>query len=71
MSQLKKMQCFSLLIMPHLSGTYCVFKMRKRDRSGKDVRQVRVVKDRHGNVLTKENGVGASWTEYFGELLNE
>ncbi|KAK3539955.1 hypothetical protein QTP70_019596 [Hemibagrus guttatus] len=42
---------------------------RQRDRDGKDV-QVRVIKDRDGRVLTREESVQRRWKEYF-ELMNE
>ncbi|KAK3507342.1 hypothetical protein QTP70_014836 [Hemibagrus guttatus] len=44
---------------------------RQRDRDGKDVQQVRVIKDRDGRVLTSEESVQRRWKEYFGELMNE
>ncbi|KAK3515237.1 hypothetical protein QTP70_012252 [Hemibagrus guttatus] len=44
---------------------------RQRDRDGKDVQQVRVVKDRDGRVLTSEESVQRRWKEYFEELMNE
>ncbi|KAK3569126.1 hypothetical protein QTP86_024493 [Hemibagrus guttatus] len=44
---------------------------RQRDRDGKDVQQVRVIKDRHGRVLTSEESVQRRWKEYFEELMNE
>ncbi|KAK3546717.1 hypothetical protein QTP70_033372, partial [Hemibagrus guttatus] len=44
---------------------------RQRDRDGKDVQQVRVIKDRDGNVLTSEESVQRRWKEYFEELMNE
>ncbi|KAK3533286.1 hypothetical protein QTP70_014311 [Hemibagrus guttatus] len=44
---------------------------RQRDRDGKDVQQVRVIKDRDGRVLTSEEGVQRRWKEYFEELMNE
>ncbi|KAK3550919.1 hypothetical protein QTP70_008730 [Hemibagrus guttatus] len=44
---------------------------RQRDRDGKDVQQVRVIKDRGGRVLTSEESVQRRWKEYFGELMNE
>ena len=43
---------------------------RQRDRAGKDVLQVRVIKDANGNVLTSES-VLRRWMEYFEELMNE
>ncbi|KAK3567064.1 hypothetical protein QTP86_009258 [Hemibagrus guttatus] len=44
---------------------------RQRDRDGKDVQQVRVIKDRDGRVLTSEESVQWRWKEYFEELMNE
>ncbi|XP_016106680.1 uncharacterized protein [Sinocyclocheilus grahami] len=44
---------------------------RQRDRDGKDVQQVRVIKDRDGNVLTGDRRVRERWKEYFEELMNE
>ncbi|KAK3525625.1 hypothetical protein QTP70_001448 [Hemibagrus guttatus] len=44
---------------------------RQRDRDGKDVQQVRVIKDRDGRVLTSEQSVQKRWKEYFEELMNE
>ncbi|KAK3506427.1 hypothetical protein QTP70_000276 [Hemibagrus guttatus] len=44
---------------------------RQRDRDGKDVQQVRVIKDRDGRVLTSEESIQRRWKEYFEELMNE
>ncbi|KAK3552031.1 hypothetical protein QTP70_031579 [Hemibagrus guttatus] len=44
---------------------------RQRDRDGKDVQKVRVIKDRDGRVLTSEESVQRRWNEYFEELMNE
>ncbi|KAK3574010.1 hypothetical protein QTP86_034357, partial [Hemibagrus guttatus] len=44
---------------------------RQRERDGKDVQQVRVIKDRDGRVLTSEESVQRRWKEYFEELMNE
>ncbi|KAK3542203.1 hypothetical protein QTP86_018484 [Hemibagrus guttatus] len=44
---------------------------RHRDRDGKDVQQVRVIKDRDGRVLTSEESVQRRWKEYFEEMMNE
>ncbi|KAK3515937.1 hypothetical protein QTP86_020430 [Hemibagrus guttatus] len=44
---------------------------RQRDRDGKDVQQVRVIKDRDGRVLISEESVQRRWKEYFEELMNE
>ncbi|KAK3507717.1 hypothetical protein QTP70_034820 [Hemibagrus guttatus] len=43
----------------------------QRDRDGKDVQQVRVIKDRYGRVLTSQESVQRRWKEYFEELMNE
>lgn len=43
---------------------------RQRDRAGKDVLQVRVIKDAVGNVLTSEEIVLRRWIEYFEKLMN-
>ncbi|KAK3553997.1 hypothetical protein QTP70_019112 [Hemibagrus guttatus] len=44
---------------------------RQRDRDGKDVQQISVIKDRDGRVLTSEESVQRRWKEYFEELMNE
>ncbi|KAI5618310.1 hypothetical protein C0J50_22292 [Silurus asotus] len=44
---------------------------RQRDRAGKDVLQVRAIKDREGNVLTSEESVLRRWREYFEQLMNK
>ncbi|KAK3570316.1 hypothetical protein QTP86_017172 [Hemibagrus guttatus] len=44
---------------------------RQRDQYGKDVQQVRVIKDRDGRVLTSEESVQRRWKEYFEVLMNE
>ncbi|KAK3539660.1 hypothetical protein QTP70_011109 [Hemibagrus guttatus] len=44
---------------------------RQRDRDGKYVKLVRVIKDRNGRVLTSEESVQRRWKEYFEELMNE
>ncbi|KAK3513802.1 hypothetical protein QTP70_028880 [Hemibagrus guttatus] len=44
---------------------------RQRDRDGKDVQQVRVIKDSDGRVLRSEESVQRRWKEYFEELMNE
>ncbi|KAK3570342.1 hypothetical protein QTP86_017287 [Hemibagrus guttatus] len=43
----------------------------RRDRDGKDVQQVRVIKDRDRRVLTSEESIQRRWKEYFEELMNE
>ncbi|KAK3574844.1 hypothetical protein QTP86_018427, partial [Hemibagrus guttatus] len=44
---------------------------RQRDQDGKDVQQVRVIKDRDGRVLTSEESIQRRWKEYFAEMINE
>ncbi|XP_067349374.1 uncharacterized protein [Channa argus] len=44
---------------------------RQRDRDGKDVQQVSVIKDKNGNVLTGARSVMGRWKENFEELMNE
>ncbi|KAK3544873.1 hypothetical protein QTP86_027547 [Hemibagrus guttatus] len=44
---------------------------KQRDRDGKYVQQVRIIKDRDGRVLTSEESVQRRWKEYFEELMNE
>ncbi|KAK3543039.1 hypothetical protein QTP70_008749 [Hemibagrus guttatus] len=44
---------------------------RQKDRDGKDVQQVRVIKNRDGRVLTSEESAQRRWKEYFEELMNE
>ncbi|MCJ8738183.1 hypothetical protein PDJAM_G00032490 [Pangasius djambal] len=44
---------------------------RQRDRDGKHVQQIKVIKDRDGRVLTSEESVKRTWKEYFEELMNE
>ncbi|KAK3540327.1 hypothetical protein QTP70_029586 [Hemibagrus guttatus] len=52
-------------------GEKDLYRTRQRDRDGKDVQQVRVIKDRDGRVLTSEESVQRRWKEYFEELMNE
>ncbi|KAK3521020.1 hypothetical protein QTP86_018665, partial [Hemibagrus guttatus] len=44
---------------------------RQRDRDGKDVQQVKVIKDRDGRVHTSEENVQRRWKEYFEEMMNK
>lgn len=43
---------------------------RQRDRAGKDVQHVRIIKDANGNMLTDDASVLNRWKEYFHELMN-
>ena len=48
-----------------------LFKIAKqRDRQGKDVHQVRVIKNEDGEVLVEKQKVKQRWKEYFDNLLN-
>ena len=44
---------------------------RQRDRAGKDVQNVRVIKDENGNVMVNSETVLKRWKEYFEKLMNE
>ena len=44
---------------------------RQRDRAGKDVQHVRVIKDENGNVMANSEAVLKRWKEYFEKLMNE
>ena len=44
---------------------------RQRDRAGKDVQYVRVIKDENGNVMVNSEAVLKRWKEYFEKLMNE
>ena len=44
---------------------------RQRDRAGKDVQNVRVIKDENGNVMVNSEAVLKRWKEYFEKLMNK
>ena len=44
---------------------------RQRDRAGKDVQHMRVIKDENGNVMVNSKAVLKRWKEYFEKLMNE
>ena len=44
---------------------------RQRDRAGKDVQHVRVIKDENGNIMVNSEAVLKRWKEYFEKLMNE
>ena len=44
---------------------------RQRHQSGKDVHQVRMVKDKDGKVMTDEESVLIIWKGYYKRLMNE
>ena len=43
---------------------------RQRDREGKDVQHVRVMKDESDNVIISLEAVLRRWEEYFEKLIN-
>ena len=44
---------------------------RQRDRAGKDVQHVSVIKDENGNVMVNLEAVLERWKEYFEKLMNK
>ena len=44
---------------------------RQRDRVGKDVYHVRVIKNKNGNVMVNSEAVLKRWKKYFEKLINE
>ena len=44
---------------------------RQRNRAGKDIQHVRVIKDENGNVMVNSKAVLKRWKEYFEKLMNE
>ena len=44
---------------------------RQRNRAGKDVQHVRVIKDENGNAMVNSETVLKRWKEYFEKLMNE
>ena len=44
---------------------------RQRDRAGKDVQHVKVIKDENRNVIVNSEAVLKRWKEYFEKLMNE
>ena len=44
---------------------------RQRDRTGKDVQHVKIIKDENGNVMVNLEAVLKRWKEYFEKLMNE
>ena len=44
---------------------------RQRDRAGKNVQHVRIIKDENGNVIVNSEVVFKRWKEYFEKLMNE
>ena len=45
--------------------------VRQRDRAGKDVQHVRVIKDKNDNVMVNLEAVLKRWKNYFEKLMNE
>ena len=44
---------------------------RQRDRAGKDVQHMRILKDDNGNVMISSEAMLKRWKEYFEKLMNE
>ena len=44
---------------------------RQRDRAGKDVQHMRVIKDENDNVMVNLEAVLKRWREYFEKLMNK
>ena len=44
---------------------------RQRDKAGKDIQHVRVIKDENGNVMVNSEAMLKRWKEYFEKLMNE
>ena len=44
---------------------------KQRDRAGKDVQHVRVIKDKNGNIMVNSKAVLKRWKEYFEKLMNK
>ena len=44
---------------------------RQRDRAGKDVHHVRIMKDEYDNVMVSSKAVLKRWKEYFKKLMNK
>ena len=44
---------------------------RQRDKAGKDVQHVRVMKDENRNVIISSEAVLKRWKEYFEKLMKE
>ena len=44
---------------------------RQRDRAGKDVQHVKVMKDEYGNVMVSSEAVLKRWKKYFEKLINK
>ena len=44
---------------------------RQRHQAGKDVQQVRMMKDKYGKAMTDEESVLRIWKEYYKGLMNE
>ena len=44
---------------------------RQKDRAGKDVQHMRVIKDENDNVMVNSEAVLKRWKEYFEKLMNK
>ena len=43
----------------------------QKNRAGKDVQHMRVIKDKNGNVMVNSEAVLKKWKEYFEKLMNK
>ena len=44
---------------------------RQRNKAGKDVQHVRVMKDKYGNLMVNSEAASKRWNEYFEKLINK
>ena len=44
---------------------------RQRNRAGKDVQHIRVIKDENDNAMVNSEAMLKRWKEYFEKLMNE
>ena len=45
--------------------------VKQRDRASKDIQHIRIIKDKDGKCLSKEEDILKRWKEYFEHLMNE
>ena len=44
---------------------------RKKNRAGKDIKHIRIMKDENGNVMINSETVLKRWKKYFEKRMNE
>ena len=42
-----------------------------REKSGRDLNQIRCIKDNEGNILVKDDDIRERWRNYFNDLFND